>query len=278
MPVRSVKKVLRELAKKNEGNLACHLINIELAIRSKHRISYSPEKCLYYTKIPGQEGVVYGASAYGLAMTVTRNNSIDRAKQLAEKYSLDTVDISDGDTVIDVGANIGEIGLYFTLVRGMHKVRYYALEPMEKEMRACQLNNPNGMVFQQALWEEDGEFTFYQETRGRNDSSFIEPVRYDATKKMRAMTLKSFVNQQKLEKIKVLKVEAEGGEPEVIRGCVGVLDRIAYIAADLGPERGPNMAHTLPEVANFLHMHGFEMAGMNKKTATNYLFRNTRYD
>ena len=273
----SIKRVLRELAQKNEGNLACHLINIELALRSRHRISYSPEKCLYYTHIPGKEGVIYGANAYSLGMRVMRNNIIDRAKQLAEKYSLDTVDISDGDTVIDVGANIGEIGLYFTLVRGMHKVRYYALEPMEKEMRACQLNNPNGMVFQQALWEEDGEFTFYQETRGRNDSSFIEPVRYDATKKMRAMTLKSFVNQQKLEKIKVLKVETEGGEPEVIRGCVGVLDRIAYIAADLGPERGPNIAYTVPEVANFLHKHGFEMAGMNKKTAKNYFFKNTKY-
>ena len=41
-----------------------------------------------------------------------------RLRALAKSYSLDMVDVADGDVVVDVGANIGEIGMYYALVRG----------------------------------------------------------------------------------------------------------------------------------------------------------------
>ena len=39
-------------------------------------------------------------------------------------------------------------------------------------------------------------------------------------------------------KIKLLKVEAEGAEPEVLLGTAKILKRIEFISVDCGPERG----------------------------------------
>ena len=63
--------------------------------------------------------------------------------------------------------------------------------------------------------------------------------------------------------IKLLKIEAEGAEPQVIRGCSGILDRTEFISADLGFERGVLRDSTFIPVTNFLLSHGFELMAMN---------------
>ena len=59
--------------------------------------------------------------------------------------------------------------------------------------------------------------------------------------------------------LKLLKLEAEGAEPEVIKGALNLLKNIEYIAADLGPERGFNQESTLKEVVNILLENNFEI-------------------
>ena len=63
--------------------------------------------------------------------------------------------------------------------------------------------------------------------------------------------------------LKLLKLEAEGAEPEVIKGGIDVIKNIEYIAADLGPERGFNQEITLKEVANILLQNNFEIIDIN---------------
>jgi len=41
-----------------------------------------------------------------------------RLQELAKSYSLDMVEVADGDVVVDAGANIGEIGMYYALAGG----------------------------------------------------------------------------------------------------------------------------------------------------------------
>ena len=48
-----------------------------------------------------------------------------------------------------------------------------------------------------------------------------------------------------MEKIKLLKLQAEGAEPEVSKGSLNSLKNIKFITADLGPERGLNQESTL---------------------------------
>lgn len=273
------RKLRRYLAKKTAGNTACFLFNIDLMLQGKtggSKMRYDADRGIYYIDLEGQRKF-YCYHPYSLSLRVRKKGAMGRLTELGEKYSLDTFDVADGDAVIDVGANIGEVGMYYALVKERH-VDYYAFEPMEKERQCCELNNPNGKIHRQALWKENGKITFYQERGGRDDSSLIEPAHYDSVVEVETLTLKSFVEQQGIDKIKVLKLEAEGAEPEVLMGAQGVLDRIQYIAADLGSERGRDMAYTVPDVANLLYSNGFKMTGMHHKRANNYLFRNTRFD
>ena len=76
--------------------------------------------------------------------------------------------------------------------------------------------------------------------------------------------------------MKLLKLEAEGAEPEVIRGSLNLLDNIEYIAADLGPERGFNKECTLKEVVNLLLENNFEIVEF-KYPRVCLLFRNKKF-
>lgn len=275
-----LRKLLRFFGKRSTGNTACFLLNLDHTLQSAPgggRMFYDAGRDLYYINFSEDQRKFYCYHPYSLALRVRKRNVMERLTALGEEYSLDTFDVADGDVVIDVGANIGEVGMYYALVKERH-VDYYAFEPMKKERQCCELNNPNGKIHRQALWKENGRITFYQERGGRDDSSLIEPAHYDSVVEVETLTLESFVEQQGIDKIKVLKLEAEGAEPEVLMGAQGVLDRIQYIAADLGSERGRDMAYTVPDVANLLYSNGFKMTGMHHKRANNYLFRNTRFD
>jgi hypothetical protein len=66
------------------------------------------------------------------------------------------------------------------------------------------------------------------------------------------------------ERIRLLKLEAEGAEPEVLEGAISVLNSIDYVSADVGPERGIHEQETRDTVVNFLEAHGFELIKESK--------------
>jgi len=59
--------------------------------------------------------------------------------------------------------------------------------------------------------------------------------------------------------IKLLKVEAEGFEPEVLEGAIDTLKKVQYVAVDFGPERGYEQKDTIIEVNNFLLENNFQL-------------------
>jgi len=61
----------------------------------------------------------------------------------------------------------------------------------------------------------------------------------------------------------LVKLEAEGSEPEVLQGLGEALARVEYIAADVGPERGENLETTVVSVTNFLLQRNFELVSMS---------------
>ena len=74
-------------------------------------------------------------------------------------------------------------------------------------------------------------------------------------------------------KIKLLKLEAEGAEPEVLMGSENILRNIEYISADLGPERGSKNEETYPAVTDLLYKNNFSLIKINPERPT-LLFRN----
>ena len=69
----------------------------------------------------------------------------------------------------------------------------------------------------------------------------------------------SIIAELSLQKIKLLKLEAEVAEPEILIGCGDKLKNIQYTSADLGFERGFKQESSLQDVTNILIEKGFEM-------------------
>ncbi len=181
-----------------------------------------------------------------------------RLKSLANTYLVDSINFSDDDVVIDVGANIGEFSYYMANEFG---VRVISIEPEELEYRALVLNtkNLNVLAINKGLWYEEKELTLYQKN-DTGDSSLIKPPNYEGTKTIKTTTLdkivKTHIDLNK--RIKFVKLEAEGAEPEILIGASKVLSRIDYISADVGPERGIKQENTMIEVLKLLMNNGFE--------------------
>jgi FkbM family methyltransferase len=176
---------------------------------------------------------------------------------LAKQYHLDLIDIVPGGVFIDCGANVGEMGLW-ARARGMD---YVAFEPETDEARCCDLNNFDGLenTIRKALWFETTTLTFFRKPETA-DSSVIEIDGADDCSSVAATRLDDAVDPTSFGRgTRVLKLEAEGAEPEVLRGADAVLPFLDYVVADCGYERGREGAHTFIEVNDHLSERGFRL-------------------
>jgi len=201
----------------------------------------------------------------------------ERGLELAKSYKIDCLKFEEGDIVLDCGANYGDLFLYLTYLN--IDLNYYAFEPGIDEYKTLELNMKNintsikKQTYQLGLGDSNSIKDFYYSPVD-GDSSIIEIDSFIKKVQIEVIKLEDFVKQKLSDKkIKLLKLEAEGAEPEVLKGSKEILKQVDYIAADLGPERGLNKNCTLTEVTNFLHEHNFVIHefGYPRITA---LFRN----
>lgn len=191
---------------------------------------------------------------------------VNRASEMGDIYHLGKIKFSPGDLVIDCGANVGDLMLY--LRQECDAIEYVGIEPSPLEYE-CLVTNVSPMkCLNLGLWFEQSTMDFYLAGQGA-DSSFIKPRHFDSSLKVNTVRLDSLFDRN----IKLLKVEAEGAEPEVLLGSENLLSKIQYISADLGFERGPNEESTLVPVLNFLLERNFELVEISHKRIV-ALFRN----
>ncbi len=195
-----------------------------------------------------------------------------KVEKVAANYMLQSIGFETGDIIIDCGANIGEIGIY---LKQFH-IQYHAFEPALNEFEANLKNNPQGTINRYALWKEETTLTFYNKN-DTGDSSLFEINDYASKVTVQTKVLDDYIQQKNLAKIKLLKLEAEGAEPEILEGALKSLEKIQYISVDCGPERGLNQTTTFVEVVNTLTSHGFKVKGIEQGRLV-VLFKNTNID
>ena len=131
--------------------------------------------------------------------------------------------------------------------------------------------NSNGENLNLCLSEKEGSIQFYIDSLGAN-SSIIKSATTNQSVEVPTMRLDSiFLNK----KIKLLKIDAEGSEPEVLVGTLGIIKNIEYISVDCGAERGVSQKTTFREVYKFMIQNNFEIVDINQQRYT-VLFRNKK--
>lgn len=220
-------------------------------IRGKQHLIYLSKNGLY--KIVDQVDVIY----------IARLNRHNRYKQsiatgvvmLAEEYSLDKLQFADGSVLIECGANVGELAVWAKA----NSMAYIGFEPEAQEFRCVELNAPtNSKVYQNALWHQK-EVLVIHSLPGSGDSSVFDMGDAEGQFKIQAVRLDETVDLSAYTGTRILKVEAEGAEPEVLQGAIGLFNQIDYITVDCGPERGENQDYTFVEINDILTQQGFKL-------------------
>lgn len=181
---------------------------------------------------------------------------------IAKEYGLHSLSIDRPGVFIDCGANVGELGIWAR----NHGFNYVPFEPEEPEATCCDINNFDHKVktSRSALWKENTTLFFYSKPDSA-DSSFFEIKNNDGKRELEAVTLDSQEIALDPKQENILKLEAEGAEPEVLLGAQKTLDAIKYVVADCGYERGVDQNHTFIEVLNFLQGKGYNLIYCNFK-------------
>ncbi|MGR6430221.1 FkbM family methyltransferase [Rhizobium sp. PAMB 3174] len=225
----------------------------------------------------GPIGVVHGHGALNIVHRDRLWNykkGVDhRIDALAKSYLLHRISQDTTGAFIDCGANIGELGLFAK----KWKFDYFAFEPEDAEADCCDLNNFDGMQMTNrvALWKNEDTLSFYSKS-DTADSSLIEINQFSAVKTVKAIPLDKFVVDKGIEKIAVMKIEAEGAEPEILEGAQLALSRTRYLTVDCGFERGVSKESTLVPVVNIATKAGFKLVDWNPSRVT-VLFENSKY-
>lgn len=232
--------------------------------RIKQQFNFDKTSGLFFIK--SASGIrFFGDRSIGLAFY--GNGIKERVLYLTGTYFLNSINFEENDLIVDVGANIGDFHLALQS-KGV-SLQYVGFEPAPIEFECLRRNCAYELLHNIALSDFNGTTQFYISSQN-GDSSLITPSKFSELIRCETRTIDSFNFNQ----VKLLKLEAEGAELEVLKGSIKTLREIEYIAADLGPERLGKC--TLPEVTNFLLKNSFDMIEFNEHRTT-ALFHNNSF-
>jgi len=244
-------KLIAYIVKFTSRNLFCFFIN--LFYRNDGKLYYKDN---FYIKETKSDRKI----AFNNKRILRLVNSYDsQIQKFRDAYLLDMINFSNGETIVDCGANIGELNISVK-EKGLN-LDYIAFEPDKETFNCLKYNNPekNSTLYNIGLSNKNTKQELFLDSEGGN-SSLID-FGSSKVQEVEVSRLDSLITD--IKKIKLLKVDAEGYEPEVLEGSKGIFDKIEYISVDFGNERGFEQESTIVDVNKLLSHSGFSLIGMS---------------
>lgn len=179
---------------------------------------------------------------------------VNMRDRVFKKYQLyGFVVVEPGDTVVDIGAFIGE----FSRQAATIAERLVAVEPDDRNANVLRRNIEtveNASVLSRAAWHTT-ETRSFNIARDPSEGSIltVDHTEVEDTVKLDAIRVDDIATEFGLEEIDYLKVEAEGAEPEVLSGIGDLFVR--KVAVECAPEREGEAP--VEEVSEWLLQHGY---------------------
>lgn len=182
-------------------------------------------------------------------------SGFDRSlNRIWQQYKMGEFETSEFSVVLDVGANLGEFSL-----AAMRKLdtKVVAIEPVSKTYRCLQANlekyRENSQCYNFPLGNREEEIKFFISDSLQN-SSAIQPETSFIEVTKRTKTLSRLLNDLQINLVHLMKMDAEGFEPEVLEGLGDSHERILNFTIDCSPERLGQS--TLEEVSKYFIKNG----------------------
>lgn len=208
----------------------------------------------HYFEILFQSGDLWNTTSY--KRTVRYITGIEKiTNTLSELYGLkDLLKGNIPDIVYDVGANVGEFSIY---CNNHYSSNIIAYEP-DPVTNFCNILNTRNLGFKLydfALSNTTGDATFYLAPDDA-DSSLFKGVGHSIQISIPTKRFDEILDTEFIKGTRLLKMDAEGFEPEVLEGFGVELSHFNWVTIDVSPER--NGEGTGPEVISILRANGFQ--------------------
>jgi FkbM family methyltransferase len=231
---------------------------------AKHKLMTTRQEFGYELKSYQLEG--YGEIKYAHWLNpfsynmVVSNETLDFYKKF----------ISQGDFVIDIGANIGDTGLPMGLAAGS-KGTVLALEPNPYTFKILEVNTGlnkdkiNIIPLPYAATEEDGEF-FYSASEASFNNGGVSKTqsklhsKYELETKIKGINLEKLLRndyEHLLNSLSCIKVDTEGYDKDIILSLDGIIKEFKpSIIFEIFQKLGKSDRF---ELFDFLHANGYSM-------------------
>ena len=247
-------KLSQIVIKKLDNVAFCRVMNLLFGKFSQ--IKFEKDSQIYFKNIDKQVKIYYPNKRITRTL---QKNTLNLFDTLFKTYCLDEIDFSDGDTVVDCGANVGELNFSFYYKK--ININYIGIEP-DLETFLCLKKNkirPEDTIHNFALSDQLGNRDLYLDGLGGNSS-----LEYFGIETKQTTEIKTLDSLDIKSKIKSFKVEAEGHEPEILKGSISSFKNIDYISVDFGYERGLDQQSTIKSVNEILTKNNFSLINLSQ--------------
>lgn len=194
--------------------------NARLANNSVLQRLVGPSENMVFARVPGGEVLVRMNEFVGRTVFYTGN--------LEKKVSwLCSRIVRSGDTVIDIGANVGVVTVLLSSLVGK-KGKVFAFEPnptlhdmFDRTMARNRITNV--FLDKVALGDKEGNLSLCFRSDNVGAGSLV--YRYDSAQTITVpvTTLSARLRSERLKSIRLIKIDAEGFEPEILCGAMDIL-------------------------------------------------------
>jgi FkbM family methyltransferase len=172
-----------------------------------------------------------------------------------------------GDVFFDVGANVGYLSAIAAGIVGI-RGQVHAFEPAPEyfaQLKRLAELNPAHSIFANpcAAGEKNTVRTIYlTREAGQNTlvSHYKGAIDITATQQVRVVRLDSYIEEEEIERIALIKIDVEGYELNVLKGLERYFRRAGHrppIICEVAPRAYPLMATALSDLARYMKSFGY---------------------
>jgi FkbM family methyltransferase len=222
----------------------------------------------FFGKLQFSESLATVRTTDGFDIRVMPNDLIGRHLYLTGEFDRTNADIlirysQPGDTLLDIGANIGYVSACF--LQNVPGSRVIAVEPNPEVSAVCHSNlgqfGGRAKVVQCALSDISGQLPF-EINSGNTGASRLATHASAATVSVPVFSANQFFIEQNLQKVDLIKIDVEGHETQILRSAAPYL-RILKPRVMLYEDNGG--VSTRGEVGSLLRELGYEIYGLKKR-------------